>query len=332
MWQAFKAGEVHLREETDPVRWHNGYDFPAAAEGDVNRDEIIHRRATGMVGFVFNTRRPVFADRGVRDALTHAFDFEWIGAALNAGALQRITSYYANSDLAFSGPAEGRERTLLEPFADSLPPGTLDAGYEPPISPGDGRNRANLREAARLLREAGWTVTAGRLVDAERRQLSFKILLADSKNEKIAAAFAQSLARLGIDARLRIVDSAQYQERLTTYDFDMIIRRWRLSLSPGAEQRFYFGSDGVTQEGTRNYMGADHPAIDAMIDAMLASETRADYRAAVQALDRVLTAGRYVIPLWSEPADRVAWWRPLAKPERDALYGFRPEVWWTGEN
>ena len=266
-WEAFTAGLVDLREETDPARWEDGYDFPAA--GGIARDEIAHGRATGMDGFAFNTRRSVFADRRVREALTHAFDFEWTNAALNRGAFERITSYFGNSDFAFSGPSEGAERALLEPFADVLPPGTLDSGYALPVSPGDGRNRQNMRTAARLLREAGWQVSAGKLVDKAGKQMRFEILLNTPEDEKVAAAFAQSLRRLGIDASLRMVESAQYQERLNAYDFDMIVRLWRLSLSPGAEQRFYFGSEGVTREGTRNYMGADNPAIDAMIEAML---------------------------------------------------------------
>lgn len=328
LWEAFKAGIVHLRHETDLARWEDAYNFPAVRDGRIVRTEISHGRATGMYGFTFNTRKPVFSDRRIREALTLAFDFEWINATLNRGAFRRITSYYANSDLAFSGPAEGYERDLLEPFAGDLPPGTLDRGYAPPVSSGDGRNRANLRKAARLLSDAGWRVQAGRLVGKDGQQMSFEILLAAPGDEKVAAAFARTLERLGIDVTLRLVESAQYQSRLNTYDFDMIVHRWWLSLSPGAEQRFYFGSEGVTREGTRNYMGADNPAIDAMIEAMLSAATLGEYRAAVRALDRALTSERYVIPLWYEPTERVAWWKPLAKPERNPLYGYRPEVWW----
>lgn len=331
-WEAFKAGLIDLHIETDPARWADGYDFPAYEDGRVVRDEIAHGRATGMYGFVFNTRRDVFADRRVREALTHAFDFEWTNAALNNGAFERIASYFAHSDLGFSGPAEGEERALLEPFAETLPEGVLDTGYAPPVSPGDGRNRANLRTAARLLREAGWLVTAGKLANEDGAPLRFEILLNKQSEEKIAAAFAQSLERLGVEVSLRMVESAQYQARLDSYDYDMIVHRWALSLSPGAEQRFYFGSEGRIEEGTRNYMGAAHPAIDAMIDAMLGAETPEAYRAAVRALDRALTAGRYVIPLWFEPSDRVAWWEALAKPERAPLYGYRPEPWWRGED
>lgn len=331
LWEAFKAGEVMQRRETDPARWAEGYNFPAYDAGDVLRDELPHGRATGMYGFTFNTRNAIFDDLRVREALTHAFDFEWVNEALNRGAYSRITSYYANSELGFTGKAEGLERALLEPFENSLPPGTLDQGYTPPVSDGDGRNRRNLRTAAKLLREAGWTIRDGVLRNADGEAFSFEVLLNSSEDEKIAATFARTLERLGIDMRLRLVEGAQYLTRLNAYDFDMILRRWWLTLSPGAEQRFYFGSQGVTDEGTRNYMGAKHPAIDAMIDAMLSAEDPESYRAAVRALDRVLVSGRYVIPLWYEPVDRFAWWKTISKPQNTAIYGYRPEVWWSDE-
>lgn len=328
LWQAFRAGLVDLREESDTARWLDGYDFPAARQGEIERAEIPHGRATGMNGFVFNTRNPLFSDRRVRNALTHAFDFEWASAALNREADPRIESYYANSRLGFSGEASGRERTLLLPFADALPEGTLDAPPAWPVSSRDGRNRENLREAVRLLEDAGWRIADGILRDSNGTPFAFEILLASGDDEKVAAGFARALERLGIDVTLRLVDDAQYQARLTTYDFDMIVRRWWLSLSPGAEQAFYFGSEGVTKEGTRNYMGADNPAIDAMIALMLSTDDEDTYVAAVRALDRVLTTERYVIPLWSEPVDRVAWRKTLDRPTVTPLYGHRLETWW----
>ena len=329
VWEAFTAGDVDEYRDLDPGHWEDAYGFPAARDGRVERDEISHGRATGMEGFVFNTRRPAFADRRVREALTLAFDFEWLNEAINRGAFERIGSYFDNSDLGFAGRAEGREREILAPFADDLPPGTLDEGWSPPVSSGDGRNRRNLREASKLLREAGYRVDRGTLVGPDGAPLRFEILLGSKEDEKVAAAFAKSLERLGIEVDLRLVESAQYQARLNEYDFDMILRRWVLSLSPGGEQRFYFGSDGRERPGTRNYMGADEPAIDAAIDALLAAKTAEEHRAAARALDRVLVAGRYVIPLWYQPSDRLAWWKPLAKPKRDPLYGYRPEVWYS---
>ncbi len=331
LWEAFKAGLVDVRQENDPNRWAQGYDFPAAREGRIERGTLAHGRPTGMYGFTFNTRKALFADRRVREALTHAFDFEWMNTALNRGAYQRITSYFSNSALGFKGAAEGIERELLLPFVAELPEGALETGYALPVSAGDGRNRVNLRKAAALLREAGWTVRDGVLRNADGERFDFEILLSGAKDERIAANFAASLKRLGIEARLRQVESAQYQARLTDYDFDMILRRWGLSLSPGAEQRFYFGSEGITKPGTRNYMGAKNPAIDAMIEKISATDDERIYYAAIRALDRVLTLERYVIPLWFEPVERFAWWKPLKKPDRVPLYGYRPEVWWHGD-
>ena len=329
LWEAFTGGIVDLHHENDPARWLDGYDFPAARAGKVVRDTLPHGRATGMNGLVFNTRNPLFADRRVREALLHAFDFEWINATLNRNAFERIPSYYANSRLAATGPATGRERALLAPFADALPPGALEGDLALPVSTGDGRNRANLRTATRLLREAGWRIDDGQLRNMAGEPFTFEILLQGSADdEKVAASFARSLERLGIGVSLRLVDGPQYRARLETYDFDMILRQWWLSLSPGGEQEFYFGSQGVTKPGTRNYMGANNPAIDAMIDALLTAEDEDTYVAAVRALDRVLTAERYVIPLWYEQAERIAWWKPLNKPAKTPLYGYRPEVWW----
>ncbi len=330
LWEAFTAGVVDQRRETNPKRWLDEYDFPAMRDGRIERDEMVHGRATGMEGLVFNTRNPLFADRRVREALLQAFDFEWINATLNRSAYKRIESYYANSRLAATGPAEGLERDLLIPFADDLPEGALEGDFALPVTDGTGRDRAPLRRAARLLRDAGWRVVDGTLVDADGAPFAFEILLRNTgDDEKVATIYARTLERLGIDVSLRVVEGAQYQTRLNTYDFDMIVRKWWLSLSPGGEQEFYFGSEGVTKEGTRNYMGADNPAIDAMIEAMLDAEDEASYVAAIRALDRVLTAERYVIPLWYEPVERVAWWTPLDKPDRTALYGYRPEVWYS---
>ncbi len=332
LWEAFKAGIVDLRHERDPARWLDGYDFPAAKAGRIARGELAHGRATGMRGLVFNTRKPLFADRRVREALLHAFDFEWINAAINRDAYERIPSYYANSRLGATGPATGRERALLAPFAHALPAGTMEGDFALPVSNGDGRNRDNLRKAARLLREAGWRIDDGMLRNPAGKPFTFEILLQGSgDDEKIAASFARSLERLGITASLRLVDGAQYRERLHTYDYDMILRQWWLSLSPGGEQEFYFGSHGVTEPGTRNYMGAENPAIDAMIDALLIAEDEDTWVAAIRALDRVLTGERYVIPLWFEPVERLAWWKPLEKPAKTPLYGYRPEVWWHGK-
>lgn len=328
LWSAVKAGDVSVFYDSDPVRWAEGYDFPAARDGRLKRGEISHGRPTGMDGFVFNTRRAIFADRRVRRALALSFDWKWINQRLYRGQYKRIESYYDNSPLGFSGPAKGRERALLAPFADSLPPGTLAHGWRPPESDGSGRDRDNLRKAAHLLAQAGWQVDGSVRRNARGEPFRFEILVNSTDDETLASLWSESLKRLGIEASVRRVDDAQFEERRRTYDYDMTVNRWYLSLSPGTEQRLYFGSAGRTEPGTRNYMGVADPAVDAMIDALLAAKSEEDFTAAVRALDRVLSSGVYVIPFGYLPTDRVAWQAGFAKPDRDPLYGYRPEVWW----
>jgi peptide/nickel transport system substrate-binding protein len=328
LWSAVRTGGVSVFVEGDPVRWAEGYDFPAAREGRLLRGEIPHGRPTGMYGFVFNTRRAPLDDRRVRRALALAFDWAWINDRLYRGAYERITSYYANSELAFEGRAEGRERALLAPFADTLPEGTLETGWRPPRTDGTGRDRRALRRAGRLLDRAGWRIENGRRVNAAGEALALEVLVASGEHETLASLWAQSLRRIGITLTPRRVDDAQFESRRRDYDYDITVNRWWLSLSPGTEQWLYWGSQGREEPGTRNYMGVASEAVDAMIEAMLAAETRDGFAAAVRALDRVLTSGVHVVPFGFLPADRVAWRRGHARPERPALYGYRPEVWW----
>lgn len=335
LWEAFKTGAIDIYRDSDPVRWRRGYDFAAAVEGRVVQAEAPNGRPSGMRGFVFNTRRPIFADIRVREALTLAFDFEWIQRAMLAGAYQRITSYFGGSPLAHSGPAEGRERAILAPYADILPPGTLEASVAQPTSAGDPRNRVNLRRALTLLEEAGWTVRDGRLRDGSGEPFAFEIMLSRSADEQVAGVYVDALRKLGVEASIRLVDAAQYQARRNDYDYDMIVNAWAFSLSPGIEQRFYWGADGVTQPGTRNYMGVDSPAVEASLDALMAAATPAEFTAAVHALDRVLTAGRYVVPFWYAPESWIAHDSGLARPEITPVYGdwtgYLPDVWWRRE-
>jgi peptide/nickel transport system substrate-binding protein len=287
-----------------------------------------------MTGFVFNMRRAPFDDRRVRLALTEAFDFEWVNGAMNRGAFGRIKSFFGGSPLGFEGAAEGREREILAPFAAQLPEGVLDRGFDWPVSDGSGRSRRNLRRAKVLLADAGWTVRDGALRDAAGTPLRFEILLTGSAWDGASATFADALKRLGIEATIRTVDAAQYQARLVDYDYDMVVRSWAMSLSPGNEQRFYWGRGGVTAPGTRNYMGLDSPAAEAAIDALLAADGREEFEAASRALDRVLTTAAPVIPLWHAHASRVAAWDGVHWPARLPLYGdwtgWLPDVWWRG--
>jgi peptide/nickel transport system substrate-binding protein len=332
LFNALQAGQVSLFRETDAARWQSAYDFEAVRDGLIERVEIPHGRPTGMNGFVFNTRNALFADVRVREALTLAFDFEWINRTLNRGAYARIRSPFGNSPLGHEGPAEGREREILAPHADELPEGALEGTMTLPETDGSGRNRRNLREAVRLLEAAGWTVRDGALRDAEGRAFAFEILLAGPEWEATASVFARALEPLGIEATVRLVDGAQYEARRLEYDYDMIVNRWAMSLSPGAEQRLYWGAYGREAPGTRNYAGVDSPAVEAAIDALLTAETREGFEAAARALDRALAWGAYVIPLWHAPASRIGWDGGLAFPERLPLYGdwigWLPDVWW----
>ncbi|WGH77905.1 extracellular solute-binding protein [Jannaschia ovalis] len=333
-FEAFKAGELSTMRETNAAKWARDYDFPAVREGSVTLSEVPHQRPTGMVGLVMNTRRAPFDDWRVREALIQAFNFEYVNGVINGGAQPRITSYYANSPLGLQpGPAEGRVAELLAPHADDLLPGTLE-GYELPVTNGEVANRRGLRTATRLLQEAGLTVEDGVLTGPEG-PVEIEILLEQGSSEvqSIVDIYVEALKRLGIATAVATVDGAQFKERQNAYDFDMTWYRWGLSLSPGNEQLAYWGPDGVETPGSRNMMGADNPAIVAMIEAMLGAGTQDDYVAAVRALDRVLTAGRYVVPIWHNPVSWIAHDARLTyAADRLPIYGdwigFQPDLWW----
>ena len=335
--QAFKGGELSFKREFNASDWETQYDFPEVQSGDVVKSIIPHQRPSGITGFVMNTRQDQFKDWRVRDAMIHVFNFEFINATKTNGQQPRITSYFSNSVLGMrDGPAEGRVAELLAPFRDELLPGALE-GYSLPVSDGTERNRKNLRAALRLMELAGWTVQEGVMKNAQGQPFTFEILLkqGSAENQSIINIYNQSLQRLGITPTVTVVDSAQYQERTTTYDFDMTYYRRGLSLSPGNEQRLYWGSEGVTEPGSRNWMGMESPAAEAMIDAILQSENRDEFVAATRALDRVLTAGRYVIPIYQWNISRIAHVRQLHYPETLPMYGdwvgFLPDVWWWKE-
>lgn len=341
MFEAFKAGEISAAREFNAESWASQYDFPAVARGDVVKSTFAHKKPSGMTGFVMNTRRAPFDDWRVRDALIHAFNFEYINETLTGGAVPRITSYFSNSALAMRpGPAGSEVAKLLEPFANSLPDGALD-GYALPVSDGSARNRKGIRMAMRQLEAAGFTASDGTMRDSKGTPLTFSILVSKgsaqdfSQSQKAADLYVQALKRLGIAARVELVDSAQVTERLDGFDFDITTFRRALSLSPGNEQRFYWGSEAADQPGTRNVMGVANPAIDAMIDTMLTTRSAETFNSATRALDRVLTAGRYVIPIWQFNEGRIAHRASMAYPDRIPLYGdgpnFMPEVWWQAE-
>lgn len=336
-FEAFKAGELSTMRETNAARWARDYDFPAVQSGEVVLSEIPHQRPTGMTGLVMNTRRAPFDDWRVREALIQAFNFEYLNGIINGGAQPRITSYFANSPLGMQpGAADGRVAELLAPFADDLLPGAVE-GYAFPETDGSARNRAGIRAATDLLAEAGYTVDDGVLTGPDGpMQIDFLLEQGSSEVQSIVDVYVEALKRLGIEASVSVVDDAQHKERVNSYDFDMVYYRWGLSLSPGNEQLAYWGPDGVQTPGSRNLMGADNPAIPAMIDAMLNAESQGDYVAAIRALDRVLTSGRYVVPVWHNPTSWIAHDARLTfAADRLPIYGdwigFQPDVWWFTE-
>lgn len=336
LFEAFKGGLLNSNREFNAEKWQTQYDFPAIQRGDVIKDEIPHGRPSGIRGFVMNTRRGVFADWRVRQAMLEMFNFEYINDSLTAGRQPRITSYFSNSDMAMrEGPAPDAVRDLLEPFAETLLPGALD-GYSLPVSdPSRAAPRASIRRANRLMADAGYTVDSdGVLKDAQGRPFSFSILLKNGSadDSKIADIFVTALKEIGVFATINSVDAAQYNSLVANYDFDMT-SYWRgLSLSPGNEQRDYWGSAGVERPNTYNWMGVASPAADAMIDRMLSVESNEDFTAAVRALDRVLTSGRYVIPFYEYNFSRIAHAKDL-KFAPAPIYGdwmdWQASTWWS---
>ena len=329
MFEAFKKGLIDVFLETDPTRWATGYAFPAVANGDVVRKEVPTATPRGMFAFAFNTRRPIFEDIRVREALAAMFDFEWINANLLNGLYARTGSYFEGSALASTGrPASEAERTMLAGFPDAVRPDVLEGRWRPPATDGSGRDRRTIRAALALLGEAGWEIRDGRLVHvATGRPMAFEILVATRPDERLALAYARLLKPLGIDVAVRYVDAAQYQARLTAFDFDMVRVMWPSSLSPGNEQLFRWSSEAADAEGSFNFAGARSAAVDAMIAEMLAAEDRERFEGAVRALDRVLLSGHYVVPLYHTPVQWVAHWTRVRPAPKPSLTGVELETW-----
>ena len=329
-FEAFKKGLIDLRVETDSTRWATGYDFPALREGRVTRETITTGLPKPSFFFVFNTRRPTFADIRVREAISLLYDFAWINKNLFFGLYAPVASYFQGSELSSHGrPADARERALLAPFPNAVRTDVFEGKWSPPLTDGSGRDRPTLRRALDLFAAAGYEQSGADLVNrASGKPISFEIMVTSRDDERLALLFTQAVKRAGITVNVRTVDAVQYDRRRVSYDFDMILFRWDQSLSPGNEQSFYFGSAAADAEGTRNYMGVKSPAIDAIIAAMLKADDRADFVAAVRAEDRVLTSGFYAVPLFSIPAQWVARWTHVDHPKAHSLYGYLPETWW----
>jgi peptide/nickel transport system substrate-binding protein len=329
-FEAFKKGLYDLRAETDSARWATGYEFPALRDGRVARKTLTTGLPKPSFFFVFNTRREMFGEIRVREAISLLYDFAWINKNLFFGLYAPVASYYEGSELSARGrPADARERALLAPFPGVVRPDMLDGTWSPPATDGSGRDRATLRRALDLFNAAGYELRGAALVNrATGKPLTFQIMVTSRDDERLALLFAEAVKRAGIAVSVRSVDAVQYDRRRVSYDFDMILFRWDQSLSPGNEQSFYFGSGAADAEGTRNYMGVKSPAIDAVIGAMLKADSRADFVSAVRAEDRVLTSGFYAIPLFGIPAQWIAHWTHVDQPKTTSLYGYLPETWW----
>ncbi|MGH7322038.1 MAG: extracellular solute-binding protein [Candidatus Rokuibacteriota bacterium] len=327
--EGFKGGEYDFRAENSAKNWATAYSIPAVTQGLVKKEEILNEVPTGMQAFVYNTRRPIFQDPRVRRALAYAFDFEWTNKNLFYGAYTRTRSYFSNSELASSGPPGPEELKLLEPFRGKIPEDVLTKGYEPPATDGSGVIRDGVREALRLLGEAGWTIKGQKLVSARGETMQFEILESDPAFERITLPFIKNLERLGITARIRMVDSAQFQKRVEDFDFDMTITVWGQSLSPGNEQGDFWGSRAADTSGTRNLAGIKDPAVDKLIDLVITAPDRKSLVDRTRALDRVLLWGVYVIPHWHIRAYRVAYWDKFSRPTTSPKYALGFDTWWV---
>jgi microcin C transport system substrate-binding protein len=329
--EAFKAGRFDLRVEISSRFWATGYQSPALEKGLITKLEIPTEGGNGMQAFVYNTRREKFQDPLVRQALGYAFDFEWTNKTLFYGQYARTRSFFSNSELAAQGSPGPGELALLEPHRGRLPPEVFGEPYQPPVTDGSGNNRDNLRKAVELLKQAGYEVRGGKLVDAETGEpFTFEILLVQGDLfGRIVGPFAKSLERLGITVNIRAVDDAQYEARLQNFDFDMVVATFPQSLSPGNEQRDFWGSAAADLPGSRNLIGIKDPVVDELIGKVITANTREALIDAARALDRVLQWGFYVIPQWHNRVTRVAYWDKLDHPEQWPRYGVDLFAWWV---
>ncbi|HEY6434220.1 MAG TPA: extracellular solute-binding protein, partial [Acetobacteraceae bacterium] len=327
--EAFKAGSIDLRSENISKNWATAYDFPAVKSSLVIKGDFHHHLPTGIQGFAMNTRRPVFADPLVRQALGYAFDFEWTNKNLFYGAYTRTTSYFSDSDLASSGIPQGDELKLLEPYRSELPPALFTQPFTMPVTDGSGNDRHELIAALKLMAQAGWQVKQRRLVNAAGQQMQFTIMVEDPSLERVALPYVQNLLKLGIDAQVRSVDPAQFQHLADDFNFDMVFWIYPESDVPGQELRDFWSCAAAKAQGSFNAPGICDPAVDALIEKVIAAADRPSLQAAARALDRILLWRWYMVPNWENLVFHVAYWDRFGQPAKPIREGFNFDIWWV---
>lgn len=328
--EALKAGDVDFRQENVAKNWATAYDVPALEEGRLIKELIADNNTQPMQGFLLNLRKPMFQDIRVRKAFGLAFDFEWMNKNLFYGAYSRTNSYFQNSEFQAKGLPEGEELAILEKYRDQLRPEVFDTEFTLPGTDGSGNLRKQYREAIVLLREAGWGIKNGKLTNQETGEvMAPEFLIVSPSMERVGLAYKKTLERLGIELKVRLVDSAQYQKRIEERDFDMVTLGWRQSQSPGNEQYDYWGSASAGENGSRNYAGISHPVIDELIDQLVSAPSRDALVPLVKAMDRVLLHEHYLVPQWHIPSYRVAYWNKFSRPETKPTFALGIDTWWV---
>jgi len=327
--EAFKSGDIYFFSENSSKEWATSFDVPAVQKGLIIKELIGHENPQGMQAFAFNTRKDFFKDKKVREALSYAFDFEWTNENLFYGAYKRTDSFFENSELASSGLPEGGELKLLSEYKNDLPADVFNMEFNPSKTDGSGFIRKELSKATSLLKEAGWELKEGKLVNKESgKYFEFEILLVSPAFERIVLPFKDNLEKLGMSVNVRTIDSAQYQKRLETFDFDMVVRTFSQSLSPGNEQRNFWGSDAADTNGSRNIIGIKNDVIDILIEKVISAKDREELIITTKSLDRVLLWNHYVIPQWHISSYRTLYWDIFDKPKIRPKYSLGTGTWW----
>ena len=326
--EALKAGQFDYWLEMTAKNWANAYNIPAVTEGRLIKEQIPNGNPTGMQGFVFNLRRPVFQDVRVRQALTLLLDFEWTNKQLFNGAYARTRSYFENSEMAASGLPDADQLAILDPFRGKIPEQVFSEAFQNPVTDASGMIRAQQRKAYQLLQEAGWRIVDDKMVDATGKPVTIEFLLAQTEFERVLLPFKRNLSDLGIDLVIRRVDVSQYINRVRSRDFDMIVGSFPQSNSPGNEQREFWMSAAADKPGSRNSMGLKDPVVDQLVEQLINADSRKSLVAHARALDRVLQWGYYVIPNWHIKTWRVAYWNHIGHPKISPKYDIGITTWW----